>query len=72
MPLRNLRIDEENRQGRLADARIMEGDWLSIDGCSGEVFLGQRKIVTERPEVELGQLDTWQADNAARQSACRP
>ena len=67
-----LRIDEENRQGRLADARIMEGDWLSIDGCSGEVFLGQRKIVTERPEVELGQLDTWQADNAARQSACRP
>src|SRR6266446_2835866 len=62
-----LRVDEENRQGRLADARITEGDWLSIDGGSGEVFLGQRNIVCELPEIELRQLDTWRADNAARQ-----
>jgi pyruvate,orthophosphate dikinase len=66
-----LRVDEGNRQGRLADARIAEGDWLSIDGGSGEVFLGQRNIVSESPEVELRQLDIWRADNAARQSACR-
>jgi len=63
-----LRIDEENRQSRLADATIAEGDWVSIDGGTGEVFLGQRKIVSERPEVELHELDSWRADSAARQS----
>ncbi len=61
-----LRIDEENRQGWLAgDARITEGDWVSIDGGSGEVFLGQRNIVSELPMVDLQQLD-----NSAQQSAC--
>jgi pyruvate, orthophosphate dikinase len=66
-----LRVNEENRQGRLADARIAEGDWVSIDGGSGEVFLGQRKIITELPAAELHEFDTWRAANAARQSACR-
>jgi pyruvate, orthophosphate dikinase len=66
-----LRIDDENRQGRLSDAPIREGDWISIDGGSGEIFLGQRKIVTERPDAELRELDSWRADNSARQSAGR-
>jgi pyruvate, orthophosphate dikinase len=63
-----LRVEQENRQGRLADTRITEGDWLSIDGGSGEVFLGQRTIVSELPDLELRQLDMWRA---ARKSACR-
>lgn len=50
---------------------MQEGDWVSIDGGSGEVFLGQRKIVTELPAIELQQLDSWRAVNAARQPACR-
>jgi pyruvate,orthophosphate dikinase len=64
-----LRIDEESREGWLGEARIREGDWVSLDGGSGEVFFGQRKIVTERPEAELRELDSWQANSAARQSA---
>jgi pyruvate, orthophosphate dikinase len=67
-----LRIDERNREARLGDAWIREGDWVSVDGGTGEVFLGQRKIVTELPEAELHELDRWRADNAAaRQSAGR-
>jgi len=66
-----LSVDDGNRQGRLGDATIAQGDWVSIDGGSGEVFLGQRNIVSELPEVELQQLDSWRADTAARQSACR-
>jgi pyruvate, orthophosphate dikinase len=62
-----LRIDDENHQGRLGDAPIREGDWISIDGGSGEIFLGQRKIATERPDAELRELDSWRADNSARQ-----
>jgi pyruvate, orthophosphate dikinase len=64
-----LTIDEDNRQGRLGDAAIREGDWVSVDGGSGEVFLGQRKIVTERPEAELRELDSWRVNDAAGQSA---
>jgi pyruvate,orthophosphate dikinase len=60
-----LRIDEENREGRLGDARIAEGDWISIDGGSGEVFQGQRNIVTERPEAELRELHSWHAGRPA-------
>jgi pyruvate,orthophosphate dikinase len=66
-----LRIDERNRQARLGDAGIREGDWVSVDGGTGEVFLGQRRIITELPEAELRELDRWRADNAARQSAGR-
>jgi pyruvate, orthophosphate dikinase len=67
-----LRIDERNRHARLGDAGIREGDWVSVDGGTGEVFLGQRKIVTELPEAELHELDRWQANSAAaRQSADR-
>jgi hypothetical protein len=67
-----LRIDERNRQARLGDAGVREGDWVSVDGGTGEVFLGQRKIVTKLPEAELHELDRWQANSAAaRQSADR-
>jgi len=43
---------------------IGEGDWISIDGDTGEVFLGQREIVTERPEAALAEVETWRADIA--------
>jgi pyruvate,orthophosphate dikinase len=67
-----LRIDERDSQAWLGDARIREGDWVSVDGGTGEVFLSQRKIVTELPEAELHELERWRADNAAaRQSAGR-
>jgi pyruvate,orthophosphate dikinase len=36
-----------------------EGDWLSLDGERGEVTLGQRAIVTEKPEAELAEIERW-------------
>jgi pyruvate, orthophosphate dikinase len=45
-----------------------EGDWISLDGDTGEVFLGQREIVTERPETELAEVERWRADAAAHPS----
>ena len=32
--------------GQMAGRRSQEGDWISIDGDTGEVFLGQREILT--------------------------
>jgi pyruvate,orthophosphate dikinase len=41
-------IDKEKKQIKVSDALISEGDWISIDGSTGEVLLGQVK--TNKPE----------------------
>jgi len=44
-----LQIDYEKREVRVAGVTLKEGDWLSIDGTTGEVLLG--KIPTQPSEV---------------------
>jgi pyruvate,orthophosphate dikinase len=47
-----LRVDPQKREFRTPDgAQVDEGDWISIDGSTGEVFLGQVPV-TESPVVE--------------------
>jgi pyruvate, orthophosphate dikinase len=55
----SLDIDPLARQAHLADATIGEGDWVSIDGDQGAVYVGRRSIRRERPSVELAELDRW-------------
>jgi pyruvate,orthophosphate dikinase len=56
-----IRIDLENRQMEVDGKIVKEGDWLSVDGTSGEVFLD--KIDTIEPKLEeqtdLLTLLTW-------------
>jgi pyruvate,orthophosphate dikinase len=56
-----IRIDLENRTMRSGDTVVKEGEWISVDGTSGEVFLGQ--IPTMAPSLEeqtdLLTLLTW-------------
>ena len=40
---------------------ITEGDWLSIDGGTGAIYLGRGKVVCERPTAELAQVQQWRA-----------
>jgi pyruvate, orthophosphate dikinase len=54
-----LEIDENNRRIRLVGRELNEGDWLSIDGESGEISAGRAEIVIERPEAELAELKRW-------------
>ncbi len=54
-----LRIDLEARRARLGTAEVAEGDWLSLDGEAGEVFVGRREIVTVQPEAELQTVARW-------------
>jgi pyruvate,orthophosphate dikinase len=54
-----LTIDAERRIARLGEQKISEGDWISFDGETGEVFFGKREIITDRltPQIdELNQL----------------
>jgi pyruvate,orthophosphate dikinase len=45
-----VRIDMEKRQFTVGDITVKEGDFISVDGASGEVFLGQ--IESSAPSLE--------------------
>ncbi|NPA43411.1 MAG: pyruvate, phosphate dikinase [Chlorobi bacterium] len=44
-----LEIDYKKRQIKVGDLILKEGDWISLDGSTGEVFLG--KMETQDPEL---------------------
>jgi pyruvate, orthophosphate dikinase len=62
-----VRIDLEKRQMRVGDIVVKEGEWISVDGTTGEVYLG--KLILTIPNIEeqhdLMTLLTW-ADETAR------
>lgn len=65
---RTLAIDEARREAKVGDTRICDGDWLSLDGDAGEVTLGKREIILERPS-ELAEVERWQAEAVAHEPA---
>ncbi len=46
----NIKIDEENKLMTIGDIVIKEGDFISLDGSTGKVYLGN----VEKEEVKLG------------------
>jgi len=57
----DMAIDVTADRARLADATIAGSDWITIDGDSGNVYLGQRETTVTRPEAELAEIATWRA-----------
>jgi pyruvate, orthophosphate dikinase len=45
-----IKIDLEKRQMTVGDSIVKEGDWISVDGSTGKVFIG--KIPTTSPSLE--------------------
>jgi pyruvate,orthophosphate dikinase len=60
-----LTVDVAKCSAQLAGRAIQEGDWLSMDGESGAVYLGQGKIIVDRPEAELQTLERWRGESVA-------
>ena len=52
-------IDPAARRARLGAETLAEGDWLSLDGEAGSVFMGRRAVVSEEPEAELAAVNGW-------------
>jgi pyruvate,orthophosphate dikinase len=61
-----LGVNSEARVATLDGKTIREGDWISVDGTTGEVFLEQREIVRARPEAELHEVAAWRAGTHSR------
>ena len=54
-----LAVDAASHSAQLAGIAIKEGDWLSIDGEAGTIYLGQCHVVVDRPETELAEVERW-------------
>jgi pyruvate,orthophosphate dikinase len=54
-----LTIDSEARRARFAGATIGEGEWITIDGDSGSIYLGRLTLRRERPTTELDEVERW-------------
>jgi pyruvate,orthophosphate dikinase len=65
-----IKIDLEKRQMAVGEAVVKEGDWISVDGTTGKVFIG--KIPTTSPsleqQTELLTLLTWADEIAAKKN----
>ncbi len=64
-------VDAAAHRAEIGGVPLVEGDWISVDGDTGEVFLGQIEIATERPEAMLAEVETWREDAAKHQAARR-
>ena len=56
-----LAIDVSSHCARLPRGTVKAGDWLSIDGGSGAIFLGCGSVIADRPEAELAEVERWRA-----------
>jgi pyruvate,orthophosphate dikinase len=52
-------LQSADKQVELAGHPLHEGDWLSLDGESGEISLGRSEIETQFPEAELREIARW-------------
>jgi pyruvate,orthophosphate dikinase len=64
-----LAIGGDGASASLAGQPLQEGDWISLDGDTGEVTLGRREIVKAEPTEDLAELDRWAAADRAPETA---
>ena len=54
-----LEIDLDHRQCRIGGTVLNEGDPLSLNGDTGEVYAGGLAQLTERPDRSLAAIAAW-------------
>ena len=59
-------IDVAADRAQLAGTAISGSDWITIDGDSGNIYLGRRDTVETRPEAELAEIAGWRSQAADR------
>jgi pyruvate,orthophosphate dikinase len=55
----DIAMDEENKKFTLAGKEYHEGDWLSIDGTTGNIYDGKIATVDAKIAGEFGRIMAW-------------
>ncbi len=55
----DIAMDEENKKFTLAGKTFQEGDWISIDGTTGNIYEGQIATVDATIAGEFGRVMAW-------------
>ncbi len=55
----DIKMDEENKKFELAGKTYHEGDWISIDGSTGNIYDGQIPTVDATIAGEFGRIMAW-------------
>jgi pyruvate,orthophosphate dikinase len=54
-------VDAAAKRAQLGKSAISEGDWITIEGEGGKVYLGRRETIVTRPEAELAEIASWRS-----------
>ena len=60
-----LTVDADKRGAVIGGRKLRQGDWIALDGASGEISLGQRDIVVASPK-ESAIIRKWREEAKAR------
>ena len=55
----DITMDEANKKFKLAGKEFHEGDWISIDGSTGNIYDGQIPTVDAQIAGEFGRIMAW-------------
>ena len=58
----SMAVDAAADRAQLAGTAISGSDWITIDGDSGNIYLGRRETVETRPEAELAEIASWRSE----------
>ncbi|MDE2061845.1 MAG: pyruvate, phosphate dikinase, partial [Bradyrhizobium sp.] len=59
-------IDADSSSAKVDGTTIREGDWLTVDGDDGKVYLGRLETVARHPEAELAEVASWRSQDRNR------
>ena len=57
----SITVDVAADRAQLAGTAISGSDWITIDGDSGNIYLGRRETLETRPEAELAEIASWRS-----------
>ena len=67
-----LTFDASCQHAQIGTTAIEPGQWIAIDGDSGDLYPGRQEIATERPDAELAEVDRWRAASKGRPASRAP
>ena len=60
-----LNVDVAGHRAHLDGHALKEGDWLSIDGEAGAIYLGRCQVAEEKPDAALAEIARWRSTSVS-------